>query len=697
MIGSAYHSIKSEVQAMLEEDDKRLSKFNGKHDQFTGEGMEGHTWCLSLPDFYIKRQWLTKEFENNEFFKKLAECGSISEYRKWHNKEYDEDLTNKDIEELIIARRLERDPAFCFYVCYKIADKISGEMIPFALNYAQRYLLSILEELRISGVPIRIVLLKARQWGGSTLVQLYMSWVQLFVMDGWNSVIIAQTKDTSRRIKGMYRKVLDNFPKFVFQTKLKFSSYEQSQGSDFCITDTSHKVIRSSVVTVASYENYENTRGAAVAMAHCSECAYWKQTESKSAEKLITNIASGIAEIGYTIIVLESTANGNSGYFYDTYQIGKSEDKETSWRSVFIPFFYIENDMFKLTYDERKHLAEELVRNRDNETEPDECHESGKYLYELWIKGASLEHIAWYIKKRSGFTSHEQMASEAPSDDIECFASSGGRVWSLYYTEELRKKYAKHWTWCGDIRHTITTKFNGFYDETSIKYSLLNLTQEGKGDLRIWKHPDKLKTISQYLVVVDVGGRGKKADYSVITVFNRMNTIRGGQLEVVARWRGHLRYDKMAWKAVAIASYYKNALLVFESNTFDKKKAEAADYIQEGEHIRGILNVIGDTYTNLYTRPNTDEESLKQGVDTLIGFNTNKKTKQDIVDEFTVLYEDGGFIDPDDRFYAEAEIYEHRPDGSYGNIVGKNNHDDIVMTDMIGAYVHNRMDAPTYI
>ena len=78
MIGSAYRSIKTEVQAMLEEDDKRLSKFNGKHDQFTGEGMEGHTWCLSLPDFYIKRQWLTKEFENNEFFKKLAECGSIS-------------------------------------------------------------------------------------------------------------------------------------------------------------------------------------------------------------------------------------------------------------------------------------------------------------------------------------------------------------------------------------------------------------------------------------------------------------------------------------------------------------------------------------------------------------------------------------------------------------------------------------------
>ncbi len=79
-------------------------------------------------------------------------------------------------------------------------------MIPFELNYAQRYVLSVLEEMRHKGVPIRIILLKARQWGGSTLVQLYMAWIQLFVMEGWYSVIIAQTKDTAKRIKAMYKK-----------------------------------------------------------------------------------------------------------------------------------------------------------------------------------------------------------------------------------------------------------------------------------------------------------------------------------------------------------------------------------------------------------------------------------------------------------------------------------------------------------
>lgn len=685
-----------EIQAILNDNNERLSVLNKTHDQLTGEGIEGHTWCLSLYDFYIRNQWLTDEFRTNPFFAKLAECGGIVEFRAWYKQEYGTEISRKEIEEEIVKRRLERDPAFAFRVCFQIADKVSGEMMPFILNYPQRYVLYELEKMRIAGVPIRLVILKARQWGGSTLVQLYMAWLQIFVCDGWNSVIIAQTKDTSRRIKGMYRKVLDNFPKFVFNKNLQFSSYEQSQGSDFCITDIRHQLVRSSVVTVASYENYENTRGAAVSMAHCSECAYWKSTETKSAEKLITSIDGGILPIANTMIVLESTANGNSGHFYDTYQLGKS-GKDTLWHSIFIPFFYIENDMIKLNYNERLDLAREIYYNRNEETAKDECHESGKYIWELWEKGATLDHIAWYIKKRSAYTTHEQMASEAPSDDVECFASSGGRVWSMYHVEKLRKLYSKKYQWCGDIRHMSEKTYNGFFDVIKIKYSLLDKTIEDKGELRIWKHPDAIKTANQYLVVVDVGGRSDKADYSVITVFNRWHTLRGGELEVVARWRGHLRYDLMAFKAVAIAMYYKNALLVFESNTFDKKQAEATDYIDEGDHIRGILNVIGDSYDNLYTRPNKDEESIKQGVDTLIGFQTNKKTKQDIVDEFTVMFEDGGFCDPDARFYAEAEIYERRPNGSYGNIVGKGNHDDIVMTDMIGVYVHNRMDVPALV
>lgn len=55
---------------------------------------------------------------------------------------------------------------------------------------------------------------------------------------------------------------------------------------------------------------------------------------------------------------------------------------------------------------------------------------------------------------------------------------------------------------------------------------------------------------------------------------------------------------------------------------------------------------------------------------------------------------DDSFIDPDYRLYEEASIYEQRPDGSYGNIKGRGNHDDILMTDMIGALVSDELPLP---
>jgi hypothetical protein len=199
----------------------------------------------------------------------------------------------------------------------------------------------------------------------------------------------------------------------------------------------------------------------------------------------------------------------------------------------------------------------------------------------------------------------------------------------------------------------------------------------------------------RYLVTVDVGGRTDRADFSCITVVDRLSLRLGGSLEVVARWHGHVRYDELARKAVAVAKYYNHALLAFESNTFDKKRGEANEYVQEGDHIRGILNTI--EYDNLYMRAATDPEDIKKGIKKKIGFNTNRKTKQDMVDNFIVVFEDDKFIDPDERFYAEAFIYVQRDDGSYGNKEGKDNHDDIFMSDMIAALISNSMPMPSMV
>lgn len=675
-----------EIEEILKENKRRVSDIFGTHDQLTGKGIHGHTHKVVIDNYPIRTQWLTEEVHKNPLYQSVIREGSIEAYTARFNQEHCEydAVSEEDVINTLFWARCSRDPSFAFYTCFKIKSKDSGDMIPFILNYAQLYVLSVLEDMRRANVPIRIILLKARQWGGSTLVQLYMAWVQLFVMEGWYSVIIAQTKDTARRIKAMYKKVLDNMPGFIYDVdKLQFAPYEHSS-SDSIITDQSGNKVRDNVITVASYENFESTRGMDYAMAHFSEVAYWKTTEGKSAEQVITNIDSNILERPLTMEISESTANGMSGYFYDEYQMAK--EGTSSRKAIFIPFFFIENDMlaFKDKKETRLFILD-LLANKDNAIAPNDNSEPGQYLWSLWQKGATLEHIKWYIKKRASFHDHASMASEAPSDDVECFKYSGNLVFNIYTIDVMREKYVRPPVFIGDISQ-------------SEKTGKIVFAKNDNGQLRIWKRPDETRTSNEYLVIVDVGGRSKNSDPSCITVINRWSLrFKGGKPEVVARWHGHIRYDWLAYKAVKIARYYKNALLAFESNTFDKKKAEASEFVEEGDHIRGILKKVEGIYPNLYMRAATDPEDIRNGIYKKIGFQTNKKTKQDMVDNFIVVFEDDMFIDPDERMYKEASKYEQRPDGSYGNIQGRGNHDDILMTDMIGSLISDEMPKPALV
>ena len=688
--------IDSYVKGMLKENEQRLANLFGDHDQLTGYGMDGHTEKVKIKGFPIEEQWLTEEVASNPLFVTAKKCGSIKKLQDYYWRQQGLELSEDELIEELTYRRIERDPSFAFYVCYRITDKASGDVVPFKLNFAQRKMLWELEKMRLAGEPIFMVLLKARQWGGSTLAQLYMSWIQLFVRDGWNSIILAQTKDTARRIKGMYTLTLKEFPYFVFKVdEIKFSPFERSN-ADSVVTDRKGMPLRRCTITVASYENYESARGANIAMAHFSEVAYWRTTPMKSAESLITNIDGGMSKGHLNVQIIESTAKGNTGFFYNEYQLAKAG--KSNRKALFVPFTWLEKDMLPFKSDvEKAAFARWLYEHKDEQNAPDETHEPGSFLWYLWSSSpqATLEHINWYIKDRAGKHSHEAEASEAPANDYECFAFSGNKVFSTEFVEAMRDEYKRVPAWVGDIRE---------YKNDIV----LTEGAGGNNQLKIWKRPNALKTVNEYVVIVDLGGKRDGADYSVITVINRWGlTVANPQsdpddpteihhlpLEVVARWRGHLRYDLVAWKAVAIAKYYKNAELVFESNSFDQKKAQSEEFVETGDHMISVLDEVGDAYENLYRRRSTDAEDVKTGKQTNIGFQTNKKTKQQMVDKFDADWTRGGFIDPDEIFYTEAGIYEQRQDGSYGNIAGRGNHDDVLMTDMIGNMVSDEMEMP---
>ena len=82
----------------------------------------------------------------------------------------------------------------------------------FKLTRPQRRFEEKLESLRKANKPIRLVLLKARQWGGSTTSQLYMAWLQLVHKVGLNSLIIAHQSKASAEIKDMFDRMIKAYP-----------------------------------------------------------------------------------------------------------------------------------------------------------------------------------------------------------------------------------------------------------------------------------------------------------------------------------------------------------------------------------------------------------------------------------------------------------------------------------------------------
>lgn len=59
--------------------------------------------------------------------------------------------------------------------CLKIRNK-QGNIVPFRLNGPQGRLYDQIKELREQGIPVRIIVLKARQMGFSTLIEAIIFW-----------------------------------------------------------------------------------------------------------------------------------------------------------------------------------------------------------------------------------------------------------------------------------------------------------------------------------------------------------------------------------------------------------------------------------------------------------------------------------------------------------------------------------------
>ncbi len=526
--------------------------------------------------------------------------------------------------------RIRYDFEYWAATCCTIKDKQSSRNVPFLLNAPQRRLLAVMERDRQAGRPVRVVLLKARQWGGSTLVQMYMAWIQIVIHKQWNSLICGHLRQTSAAVKRMYNTLLRNYPREFLDedVKLQFRSFEGSSSvQQLCGRDC--------LLVMGSSRSEDAVRGYDLALAHLTEVAFWISTALHSPEDVARSVSGTVSLMADTVVVYESTANGVGNYFHSEWLRAKAGKSNSV--AVFVPWYEIE------IY--RKPVADPMALWKSMDD----------YERDLWDNGCTLEMINWYHSKRLEYGSHSLMMAEFPSNDIEAFAGTDHCVFDLMRLEAFGASA------CSPL---VTGDITGDYkSDRNVRF-----VEETSGKFRVWVERDPYASARRYMVVVDVGGRSDAADYSVILVMDTHAGDPSRKPEVVAQWRGHIDHDLLAWKALQVARYYNNALLVVESNTLETE-------YQDPDAGEFILNQLHRVYRHMYTRPGTKRP----------GFQTNRKTKSQAIYLLIEAVRDIRYIERDREAINEMATYESNSRGGFE--AKKGHHDDIVMTRAIALAV----------
>ena len=690
MDGMTTNTIDTEIAALLAENDRRNEIMFAKFDPVTGEGSIGKRVRVSIADFAIPVQWLPVEMMDIPLVKKLVKAGSIDKFLSsvMHVEPNDDDFIK--VSRTLIRLRFKHDFPFWTATLVYIHNKDAGKDVLFRPWYPQRILVSRFEAKRKAGEPIRLILLKARQWGGSTTTQLYMAWLQFFHKKGLNSLIIAHQGTASDEIKDMFDLMIKKHPVEFLHRLGEVYSENEPKLVGVGKSGSTHRVPqRECKIKVGTAERPNGCRGGAYSLVHLSEVGLWQKTEGKSPEDIVRSACSGILAKPYTMIVMESTANGTGNFFHREYSAAADPKVKSQYEALFIAWFQIEH--YSLPFnsaEELRDFAKQLWENRNNAYTPSNREESGRYLWSLWERGASLEAIHWYIYERAGKNDFAVMAAEFPSDDVEAFVHSGTMVFDKYLVKQF-EPFCREPKFVGEVYADA--------DEGEEALSNLRFREDRQGLLSIWAMPEKFddyEVTNRYLTVVDVGGRSNKADWSVIVVFDRLSMIDGSEPpSVVAQWYGHCDIDRLAWRAAQIAAFYNDSLLVIESNTLETHDKERQ--VEGGDQSQYILNQISDIYPNLYARKQSEDE-IREDAPRKYGFHTNVATKPMIISTLVKVIRERLYIERDKRCLDEYDTYERKPNGAYGAIVGK--HDDLLMTRAIGLHIcYREMEMPEFV
>jgi hypothetical protein len=268
------------------------------------------------------------------------------------------------------------------------------------INFAQERLIDEAERQLFEYGQIRIIVLKARQMGQSTVIEAIIFALSILYQD-FQSLIISHEAESAEHILGMTKRYWTTYPFRRFHEE-QYNGRKQLAWSDL-----------GSNIVVATAKNVGAGRSKTLHAMHASEVAFWDNPS-----ELITGLRQAIPSIGLTAIFYESTANGIGNFFHSTWL-----DAEAS-RSEFTPMFFP-------WHIHPEYIAKNIPRQeRGKYTNLKDPDADERKLIGMGISEARLLWRRWAIVNLCQ-GSLDKFKQEYPTTPHEAFLSTGRNVFRL--------------------------------------------------------------------------------------------------------------------------------------------------------------------------------------------------------------------------------------------------------------------------
>lgn len=424
----------------------------------------------------------------------------------------------------------------------KIRNK-NSKIISLKLNEPQLKYYNTIKELKKTGKPVRIIILKARQMGFSTVTEAIF-FKETVTKPNVNTAIVAHKEDSTTNLFNMSKLMYDELPEPMKPEKKKSNAkelvFDKSDGTGLkskikCFTAGGKGVGRSDTINNL----------------HLSELAFW-QGDKKAT---LTGLLQAVPNTPDTMIAIESTANGFE-YFkelWDDAVVGKND---------FVPIFIGWNELqeYKMTY-----TGFELTKEE-------------KELQKTY--GLTLEQLTWRrwcIANNCG-NDIDQFKQEYPINPEEAFISTG----KCYFDKQNiinRIQEVK------DIKPAKQGYFS--YKYNGLKILEYEWIEDKEGAIKIY---EDVKKGYPYVLSGDTAGEG--SDYFTGHVLNNTN---GKQVAVIKQEFDEIEYTRQMY---CLGKYYNNALIGIEANytTYPIQELERLQYPKQ------YVREKEDTYTKKHDK-----------------------------------------------------------------------------------------------